>query len=591
MDAENIRFTYELPAYCSQKYSDLHAFSEKINRKWHEYTFNDYKNISEKIAVSFLKLGIRKGENVATVFNYNCPQWNFIDMALAIVGAVHVPIYPTISDSDYLYILNQIESRFVIISDKNIFNRISEISNQLHYSLSFFSVRKFSGATHWKDLVNIPDDYQSQKLEERKRSIREDDVVSIVYTSGTTGFPKGVELSHRNIVSNLLAAAKLQPLGKGDRILSFLPLCHVYERTANYQFTFKGASIHYCDSYKALMHVMKEVKPHGTTVVPRLLEKIIKMVKTDAEKRNLFIRLFVKWSVSMGLRYNPHRKKHFFLLLSYKIVYLAVFQKLKKLMGGNLRYIGCGGAPINYKIKSFFWAAQMPVYEGYGLTECSPLVALNSPVDNLHYIKSVGPVIPGVEVKLASDGEILCKGPNVTSSYYKMERVTQETFENGWLKTGDLGKFVQGNFLQIVGRKKQMFKTSFGKYIVPQAIEKKFTESFAIDHLVVVGEGKYCAAAIISPNFEYFRNTVPEMKFLSNKKIAKSEIVRKHITNEIQQVNKKLGKTEQIRKFLIVQDKWSTNSGELSPTLKIKRNIIQYKYKRQIEQLFKEDAI
>ena len=592
MEPEDLRFTYEFPKYCSQKYGPVTAFSYKSGSKWQSYSFADYEKTVNRLALGLLSIGVQKSEYVATIFHYNCPEWNFLDLALSKIGAVHVPIYPTISDSDYLYIINQTKPRYMFVTGQFLYNRLSELRDSLPSILQIFTIDKLPGVPVWQNIL-LDDIKEEDKLErllhDRQNTFTEDDVISIVYTSGTTGFPKGVMLSHRNLVSNTLAAASLQPLGLGKKILSFLPLCHVYERTANYQFQIKGATIYYCESLKTLMDLFKEVKPNGTTVVPRVLEKIIKMVLISGKKKGVIGRLITNWAVQLGFRYKPVRNKSNIYLLWYLIAYFIVFGRVRKSMGDNIEYIGCGGAPINPKIKRFFWASKMPVYEGYGLTEGSPLVTLNSPEKGA--VRSVGAVIPKVEVKLAPDGEILCKGPNVTQGYFLQEKLTQETIIDGWLYTGDLGKWIQGNYLQIIGRKKQMFKTSFGKYIVPQAIESKFNDSPLINWIMVIGEGKHCAAAIISPNFEYFKNQFPILGLISNQKLVQKPEVQKAILKEIKDVNRQLGKTEQLKKQLIVSDVWSTESGEISPTYKIKRNIIFQKYKRQIRDLYRDESI
>ncbi len=592
METEELRFTFEFSEYCSHKYGHVTAFSYKKGTKWQSYSFNEYNAIVNRLALGLLSIGVQKSEFVATIFHYNCPEWNFIDLALSKIGAVHVPIYPTISDSDYLFILNQTKPKYVFVTGQFLYNRLSELRDNLQTIRQIFTIDKLPGVSEWQDIL-IDDEKEEGKLrkllEERKATFTEDDIISVVYTSGTTGFPKGVMLSHRNLVSNTLAAASLQPLGLGKRILSFLPLCHVYERTAIYQFQVNGASIYYCESLKSLMDLFKEVKPNGTTVVPRVLEKIIKMVLISGRRKGGIGRFITNWAVQLGFRFKPGKKKSSIYLLWYYLAYFAVFSRVRKSMGDKLEYIGCGGAPIHPKIKRFFWAAKMPVYEGYGLTECAPLVTLNSPVKGA--VRSVGAVIPGVEVKLSADNEILCKGPNVTKGYFLQDELTMETIIEGWLHTGDIGKWINGDYLQIVGRKKQMFKTSYGKYIVPQAIESKFNESPLIDWVVVVGEGKHCAAAIISPNFECFKNQFPILNHISNQKLIQKPEVKKAILKEIEGVNRQLGKTEQLKKHIIVADTWTTESGEISPTFKIKRNIILQKYKRQIRDLYSDESI
>lgn len=570
-------------------------FYRKVGRKWQPISCKDYIATVDILARGLLALGIDKGENVATIFSYNCPQWNFIDMALAKIGAVHVPIYPTISDSDYLYILNQIEAQLVIASDQIIYNKISGLQKELPSLEKIFTIENLPNVDNFDELIQLGFGVSKefQKLfTERVKSNSPSDVTSIVYTSGSTGFPKGAMLTHKNLVTNMYVAAAIQPLGIGKRVMSFLPLCHVYERTANYQFQLKGAQIYYSENLKSLTKNMKEVKPHGLTVVPRLLEKVIKYVMVSTRKGNIFVRLYVRWAIRFGFRYRPYRKKRsMFYRLRYRLANITIFRMVRASFGGKIQYIGCGGAHLNKKIERFFWAANMPVYQGYGLTECSPLVSLNYPGKGNYWIGSVGKVVDGVKVKIASDGEILCKGANVMQGYYKQETLTKETIIEGWLHTGDIGSFLGDKYLRITGRKKQMFKTSYGKYIVPQAIENKFLGSALIDYLVVIGEGKHCAAAIISPNFYYLQKSFDKKNRYSNQKLIELQVVKRAIRKEVDEVNKELGKTERIQKHLIVGDIWSVETGELSPTLKIKRNIILKKYNRQIHLLYRDESL
>jgi long-chain acyl-CoA synthetase len=571
------------------------AFYLKVGRKWQPISSKDYTATIDILSLGLLTLGIKKGENIATIFTYNCPQWNFIDMALAKIGAVHVPVYPSISDSDYLYILNQAKVRYVIASDQVLYNKLTRLQKEIPTLEKVITIENLPNVDSYDELIQLGFGASTEiqnLLDERVLSNKPDDIVTIIYTSGSTGLPKGAMLTHTNLVTNMYAAAAIQPLGKGHRVMSFLPLCHVYERTANYQFQFKGATIYYCENLKSLTTNMREVKPHGITVVPRLLEKVIKFVMVNTRKGSFLVRMVVRWSIRFGFKFKPYRKHStFWYRIRYKLADLFIFRSVRASFGGRLRYIGCGGAPINEKVERFFWAAKMPVYQGYGLSECSPLVALNFPGRGNYWIGTVGPVIEDVEVKIAHDGEILCKGPNVMKGYFLMDELTGKTIVNGWLHTGDIGKLVRNKYLKITGRKKQMFKTSYGKYIVPQAIESKFVGSDIIDYLVVIGEGKHCAAAIISPNFPNLRKNYDKQNKLSNAKLIEMPTVKKAIRKEIDTVNKTLGKTERIQKHLIVPDAWSAETGELSPTLKIKRNLIQKKYKRQIHLLYRMDSI
>jgi long-chain acyl-CoA synthetase len=594
MKPEDIRRTFEIADFCADTFGAKPVFYQKRGQRWYATNCLEYQNQSKILALGMLSVGFQKGENVATIFNYSCPQWNFIDMALSQIGAVNIPVYPTISDSDYLFILNQAEVRIVFVSDQVLFNKVSSLQTQIPTLEKIISVEKLPSVEHLDDIFRLGETADTaiiDQLEERRNSILPGDVVTIIYTMGSTGFPKGAMLTHSNILSSMLVAAEIQPLGKGNKVLSFLPMSHVYERTGNYQFQIKGAEIYYCESLRALMTNFLSVKPHGTMVVPRVLEKIIKSVIVNSRKRNFIIRMIVQWAVHFGYRYKPYQNRGRLYHLWHRLAYFAVFRRVRLSLGGHIKYIGCGGAPISDKVERFFWAARMPVYQGYGLSECSPLVALNYPGKGNYWIGSVGPVARGVEVKIAADGEILCKGPNVMKGYFKHPELTDETIKDGWLYTGDTGRFIRNRFLQITGRKKQMFKTSFGKYIVPQAIENKFAGCDTIKNIMVIGEGKHCAAAVISPDFNYFRSNYENLQKLSKNKIVESLVVKKQIQSEVEKINHQLGKTEQIKKYLIVSDEWGIETGELSASNRLKRNIIQHKYKRQIHNLFRDESL
>jgi long-chain acyl-CoA synthetase len=576
-------------------YGEAPIFYLKVGRKWQAISSKDYKATVDILAYGLIIMGISRGEYVATIFNYNCPQWNFLDMALAKIGAVHIPVYPTISDSDHLYILNQAKVRYVFVSDQVLYNKITGLQRDIPTLDKIITIQNLANIDSFDEVMQLGFGAGKEIKNELKKRLKDnnaDDVVTIIYTSGSTGFPKGAMLTHVNLVSNMYAAAAFQPLGTGNRVMSFLPLCHVYERTANYQFQVKGAAIYYCENLKSLTTNMREVKPHGITVVPRLLEKVIKFAIVNTRKGNLLVRLVVAWAIRFGFHFRPYKKKKpFFYRVRYKLADLTLFRMVRYSFGGKIKYIGCGGAPLNEKVTRFFWAAKMPVYEGYGLSECSPLVSLNYPGKSNYWIGTVGPIVENVKVKIANDGEILCKGPNVMQGYFKLDDLTEQTLKEGWLHTGDIGRFEKGKYLKITGRKKQMFKTSYGKYIVPQAIENKFIGSPLIDYLVVIGEGRHCAAAIISPNFSFLRKKYDKQNKLSNVRLIATAEVKKAISKEVEKVNKELGKTERIQKHLIVPDVWSPYSGELSPTLKIKRNLLQKKYRRQIQLIYHNESI
>lgn len=588
-----LKRTFDIVDHCLFHYPNEDLLFRRKNGIWTSLSSNNLSDQVNYLSAALLSQGVKSNENVATIFSYNAYEWNIIDLALAQIGAVHLPVYPTISDSDYLFILNQAEIRSVFVSDQVIYNKISGLLRDLPLLESIISIEKLLNVKYFEDFLNygreIFDAYKKQ-IEKIKAGIRADRICSIIYTSGTTGFPKGVMLTHENFCTNLLAAASLQPLEKGEKVLSFLPLCHAYERMAVYQSLYKGIKVYYADSFKSILIDMQVVQPAGTTVVPRVLEKIVKGVLTNAKESFFVKRWIIKWSVDFGFKYRIYTRKGLIKRLKLFLADKIVYRHVRTLLGGKLKYVGCGGAPVRKEIERFFWAAGVPVYEGYGLTECSPLVCLNFKGRNNIVVGTVGPVIPDVQVKIADDGEILVRGPNLMKGYYKNPELTVQTIVDGWLHTGDLGRIIANRFLKIKGRKKEMFKTSYGKYIVPQAIENKFIESAIIDQIMIIGEGKHCAAAIISPDFNHFSEIMDDKELTDKDQMINHPGLVRLINKEIEKVNRQLGKTEQIKKYFIVPDTWTTESGEISATHKLRRNIILHKYSLHIRDLFKEDS-
>jgi long-chain acyl-CoA synthetase len=569
-------------------------FHVKRAGKWTYITSDEFAEKVNHLSLFLLMSGVRKDEIVATIFSYNSYEWNIIDLALSQIGAVHLPVYPTLSDSDYLFILNQAEVRWVFLTDQPIYNKLTLLLHELPMLENIISIEKLPNLEHFQKLLQSAIPKKNEliaSLQQKKKNAQPSNVCTIIYTSGTTGFPKGVMLTHRNICSNILAAANLHPLGYGNSVLSFLPLCHMYERIAVYQFLYKGVEVYYAESLKATMVNMREVQPDGTTVVPRVLEKIVSGIYARSHRSNIFIRRFVHWGLRHGFNYKPYATLRWPGKMFHFFADLFIYSSIRAQLGGKMKYIGCGGAPTPARILNFFWACGIPVFEGYGLTECSPLVSLNYPGEKNIINGTVGPTVNEVQVRISEDNEILVKGPNVMKAYFKNPELTNQTLVDGWLHTGDLGVIIKSRYIKIVGRKKEMFKTSYGKYIVPQAIENMFTTSPVIDHIVVIGEGKHCAAAIISPNFPYCRHTLLKQINLSNRELIEKAEVRRAIHKEIENVNHKLGKTEQIRKYLIVPDNWAIETGELSATQKLRRNIISTKYASSIREMYHDDSL
>ncbi|MFW6268366.1 MAG: AMP-dependent synthetase/ligase, partial [Marinilabiliaceae bacterium] len=499
--------TFDLLENLRAHHNKADILAAKSEGKWVGFSVDDYIRNATTFAYGLLSMGFKKGDKIATVSN-NRPEWNFVDMGMAMAGVVHVPIYPTIGDDEYKYILSHCDARMLIVSDLSAYKRLKPIAGKIWKLKKVYTFNYYDDVPHWSEITNAGFENKVRyrdELEKISSSIKTDDLVTIIYTSGTTGLPKGVMLSHRNLLSNVEGAFDLYPLDDSDRVLSFLPLCHVYERMVNYLFQRKGCSIYYAESLGTIAQNLAEIKASAFATVPRVIERIYDRIVSKGEdlkgvKRKIFFH-----SLKLGEHYQPDGKNSAFSRWKLRWARKLVFSKWQSTFGGNLKFIISGGAALQPRLSRLFFAAGIPLMEGYGMTETSPVIAANHLSEpNSLRIGTVGPVLKNIEVRIDDDGEILVKGPNVMLGYYKDSKHTKEVLEkNGWFHTGDIGKFIEGRFLKITDRKKEMFKTSSGKYIAPQAIENLFKESFFIEQIMVVGENEKFASALISPNFEY----------------------------------------------------------------------------------------
>lgn len=557
---------------------------------WYTYSTEDVANHVNWVSYGLMAMGYKQGDKIATI-SPNKPEWNFVDMGLAQAGMIHVPVYPTIGTDEYAYILDHAEVKAIIIGNKSIYNKVKPIADNLKNLRDIFSFEPVEGVRDFSEIIEAGKSNADKYADELKRikdSIRPEDMVTIIYTSGTTGNSKGVMLSHNNLISNVKATVGAHHMGYGHKAVSFLPLCHVYERMMNYHFQYKGISIYYIDNMGIIAECIREIKPNLFTTVPRLLEKIYDNIITKGKSLPLIKRLIFFWAVNLGLKYKLKGKSVFY-KLKLSIARKLVFSKWREALGNNVEAIVSGGAALQNRLERIFWAAGLPVLQGYGLTETSPVIAVNPlRLDDIKF-ETVGPVVENVEVKIADDGEILCKGPNVMLGYYKAPELTAEVIDSeGFFHTGDIGVIEDGRFLRITDRKKEMFKLSAGKYIAPQPIENKLKESMFIEQAMVIGENEKFASAIISPNFTYLHDWCSEHKihFRDNKELIEIPEVIDRIAKEVNHVNKSLGEHEQIKRFRLVTDEWSPQTGELSPTLKLRRNIIAEKYKDIIADIY-----
>jgi long-chain acyl-CoA synthetase len=574
---------------CPEK-DDILACKEKGT--WVKYPVRDYLEMVENTSYGLIALGLKKGDMVATISN-NRPEWNIVDMALSQAGIIHVPIYPTISEDDYAYILGNCEPKLLIVSDRSLYDKLKPIADKVKNIMAVYSYNEIDGVKNWKEILNLGSQNVEKlynTLEKVRKSIRDDDIATLIYTSGTTGNPKGVMLTHRNIMSNVQSISQTYDFNHTHRTLSFLPISHVFERTINYYFQAIGASIYYAEGLGTIAENLKEVRPHVFISVPRLLERTYdKIISKGRDLQGIKKQIFF-WAVNLGMKYKIPDTNSKFYKFQLGIADKLVFSKWREALGGNVQLIVAGGAALQPRLCIIFNAAGVPVAEGYGMTEAAPVIAANRlPSTGDIRIGTVGPTVPGVEVRIAHDGEILCKGPNVMAGYYKDPELTKEVVdEAGWLHTGDIGILLEGRYLKITDRKKEMFKLSSGKYVAPQVIENKLKESNFIEQVMVIGENQKFASAIISPDFNFLHNWAMRhgIEFRDNAELIQLPEVIARYQRVVIEMNKQLGQTEQIKRFRLVQEEWSLNTGELSPTLKLKRKFLTNRYASVIEEIF-----
>jgi len=560
------------------------ALSEKIEGKWIFYTSEEYSRIAHQFACGLLELGFGKGDKIMTVTN-NRPQWNFVDMGMSMAGVVHVPVYTSMNEEEYSYIMEHSDAKMVIVSDQKLYDMIRPVFASQKKASHLYTFDPIEGAAHWTEVVEKGKGASSEtreKLDSIKHEIIPNDLVSIIYTSGTTGRSKGVMLSHKNLVSNFLAAADVFQLNEEDRYLAIIPVCHVGGRLGNYQTQYSGACIYYAENMGTIAVNLKEIKATGFDAVPRILEKIYDNVIAKGRsltgvKKKLFF-----WAVDLGLKYKPHGEKSWLYYRKLKFADKMIFSKWREALGGHARMVGCGGAALQSRLESIFWASGLKIINMYGLTETSPIITINRTEKGRCKLGSVGSVIDGVELKIAGDGEILCKGDCVMLGYYKDEAHTQKVFDkDGWFHTGDVGHMEDGRFLMITDRKKEIFKLSSGKFVAPQPIENRIKESSFIDQVMVIGEHQKFASALLVPDFAYLKEWMTVNKVSNGKErtdlIAIPEVVTVY-NEEIAKINESLMDWEKIKRFRIVCDDWSPLTGELSASLKLKRKVVAERY-------------
>jgi long-chain acyl-CoA synthetase len=582
------RLLFELLEHQQRRHPLDYAFAAKEQGTWKRYSTAQSLDEINQVALGLLAIGLQPGDRIATVSN-NRPEWNFLDLGMLQVGGVHVPLYPTITDQDYRYILEHAEVRWVMVSDSSLYERIAPIAREFPHIAGVYTFNRVPGAQHWSDIKAAARPDLNQELANRRAAIQKEDTATIIYTSGTTGFPKGVMLSHHNIMSNLLEAAVRVPCKAGDKSLSFLPLNHIYERMLTYMMMYSSIGIHYAESMETIGENLKEIKPQVFSTVPRLLEKVYdKIVAKGMELTGLKRKLFF-WALDLGLRYEFKEANGWWYETQLKWANKLIFSKWREALGGNVQAIVSGAAALQPRLARVFWAAKIPVLEGYGLTETSPVIAVNYLATGQVEFGTVGPVLDSVELRIAEDGEILCKGTNIMQGYYKDEALTREVIDpDGWFHTGDIGTLTAQGNLKITDRKKEIFKTSGGKYIAPQAMENKFKESIYIEQLMVCGENQKHPSALIVPAWEVLNDwaTKNGVGDLSPSALVQNPQVIALLQSEVDRFNKEYGQWEQVKKFTLLPVTWTVESGELTPTMKLKRKFIVGKFQKEHDALY-----
>lgn len=580
---------FDFPYYQLEKYNLKKAFTTKYSDGWKSISTQEYVDKANAISRGLLRLGVQPNDKIAIISTTNRTEWNVCDIGILQIGAQNVPIYPTISKEDYEYILNHSEATYCFVSDSDILEKLNQIKGKTKLK-DVFTFNTIAGEKNWNEVLELGADTSNQDVvEDRKASVKTDDLATLIYTSGTTGRPKGVMLSHKNIVSNVLTSEKRVPLTNGNsKGLSFLPVCHIFERMILYLYQYCGVSVYFAEAIDKLSENAQEVKPNVMTAVPRLYEKIYDKIYTKGtELTGIKKRLFF-WAIDLGLRYEPYGKNGWWYEKQLGIARKLIFSKWQEALGGELELMVSGSAALQPRLTRVFAAAGMPVMEGYGLTETSPVISVNDQRNNGFKIGTVGRPLEDVEVKIDPEtDEILAKGPNIMLGYYKDPEKTAQVLKDGYFHTGDKGKLENG-FLSITGRIKEMFKTSGGKYVIPPLLEDKLKQSRFIEQVMVVGEGEKMPGALIQVNFEFVKEWARRHKlsFKSMEEMASNEKVIARIQEEVDHCNKSFGKWEQIKRFELTPREWTIDGGELTPTMKMKRKIVKEIYKDLYDKIY-----
>lgn len=585
----DVRRSFDILANQLEKFPKSDALAAKINGRYEPLSTQQVQDQANLVSLGLLKLGLKKDDKVA-IISMNRPEWLLADFGIAQIGGTSVPMYPSITVEDYKYIFTDAGVRAVFVADKHLFDKVKEATAGLDIPAdNVFTFDKVAGARHFGELLALGQQGNPADLEPLKAAVQPDDLLTLIYTSGTTGAPKGVMLSHKNLLSNCHNSSPAVPVGKDDKALSFLPLCHIFERMVTYLYMIHGVSIYYAESMESIADNLREVHPSIFTTVPRLLEKVYdKIVAKGHEQTGIKHKLFF-WALDLGLKFDTQKDQGFLYNTELALANKLIFNKWREALGGNLRCIVSGGGALQPRLARVFWAAGIRVMEGYGLTETSPVIAVNGYERENNMIGAVGPLIDSMEVRIAEDGEILTKSDSVMLGYYNKPELTAEAIDkDGWFHTGDIGEFVNGRFLKITDRKKEMFKTSGGKYIAPQVIENKMKEDPLIEQMMVVGADQKFPAALIVPAFDELKQWAGKngVAAKSNAELVKDEKVVKLYHDLVVKYNKGFAQWEQVKKSVLLPEHWTVESGEMTPTMKVKRKVITEKNKAVIEDLY-----
>lgn len=589
MANEEPKRLFDFAYYALRNHPRPDALNTKVKGEWHSLSTQEYIDKAESLARGLIELGVQPGDKIAIISTNNRTEWNICDQAILSVGAIDVPVYPTIMPEDYEFIFNDAEVKYCFLSDEDLFKKVDAIKDKVPSLKNIYSFEPIKGCDSWDNVIMSTKEKNQTELASRMKVVKPEELATLIYTSGTTGTPKGVMLSHNNITQNALAASERLPVDPDAKGLSFLPLCHSYERVLVYVYMKTGVGTYYAESLETIGDNLREVHPEVFSAVPRLLEKVFDRIMNKGKGLTGLKKILFFWAVGLAEKYE-HEGKSSLYYFQLKLARKIIFSKWKEALGGKVLAIASGAAALNPKLAKIFAGAGVNIQEGYGLTETSPVLSVNLPTGHGHVLGTVGTPLTGVELKLDTDGEILAKGPNVMMGYYGRPDLTAEVMtEDGWFRTGDIGEILDGGYLRITDRKKEIFKTSGGKYIAPQNMENVFKESPFIEQCMVAGENEKFPVLLVQANFEFLKNwcKVKNIDYTTDEKIIQNQMVIDRIQKEIDLKNESFAKWEQVKKTYLSPDLWTIPAGHLTPTMKLRRKPILSMYSEGYESLFK----